>query len=264
MAGAPPTMWPALERGEGEPVVFLHGYPLSHAMWQPQLEALSRDHQVVLLDLPGYGLAEEWPVPNTLSGFSDKLHLILASRFPGPVAVVGHSFGGYVALQLYHDSPEQFAALVLTNSRSEADTPEARDTRLATAKRLGDPTQSLDVEGIARSLVAPTTWAARGPVVETVRSMVRRARPSTVVATLQAIAGRPDLTPVLSTIHVPTLVLWGEEDQLIPPSQSQSMVARISNSVGVSIPGAGHLPSLEAPEPFNRAVNNLLGRAKPS
>jgi 3-oxoadipate enol-lactonase len=263
MAGGPPTLWPALERGEGEPVVFLHGYPLNHAMWQPQLEALSRGYQVVLLDLPGYGLAEEWPVPNTLADFSHKLHLILASRFPGPVTVVGHSFGGYVALQLYHDSPEQFAGLVLTNTRSEADTPEARNTRLATAKRLADPTQSLDVDGIARSLVAPTTWATQGPVAETARSMVRSARPSTAVATLQAIAGRPDLTPVLSTVRVPTLVVWGEEDQLIPPSQSQSMVARIPNGVGVGIPGAGHLPSLEAPEPFNRAMNELLARAKP-
>jgi len=262
MTDPSPTPWPALERGEGAPVVFLHGYPLSHAMWQPQLEALSRDHHVVLLDLPGYGLAAEWPVPNTLAGFSRHLYGMLASRFAGPLALVGHSFGGYVALQLYHDAPELFSALILTNTRSEADTPEARAQRLATAGQLEDPTHHLDVEAITRSLVAPATWARRGPVVETVRSMVRETRSSTVIASLHAIADRPDLTPVLSTVHVPTLVLWGAEDQLIPPARSQSMVPRIPNGRGVSIPGAGHLPSLEAPESFDRTLNEFLARPK--
>jgi pimeloyl-ACP methyl ester carboxylesterase len=262
MQNASQRMWPAVERGEGRPVVFLHGYPLNSEMWKPQLEALSNDHHVVALDLPGYGLAEEWPVPDTLAGFAEKVHLTLAARFPGPVVVVGHSFGGYLALQMYHDFPEQFSGLVLTNTRSGADTPEAREKRLATAKMLEDPAKGLDQEAVARSLVSPATWSGAGPVVTSVRSMVRAARSPTLIATLNAIAGRPDSTPVLATVNVPTAVVWGADDQLIPPAQSQAMVPLIPGGAGVEIAGAGHLPSLEAPETFNRAIRDLLARVE--
>lgn len=254
---------PAIERGKGRPVVFLHGYPLSHEIWQPQLETLSTRHRVVLLDLPGYGLAQEWPVPDSLSGCAEIVHRTLARRFASPVVVVGHSFGGYVALELFRNHPEQFQALVLTNTRSEPDGAEAREKRLATAKRLEDPSQGLDVEETARGLLSPKTWEGAGPLPETVRRIVRNVPSRTIIGTLKAIAGRADLTPVLSTIHVPALVVWGEEDRLIPPAQSRSMVARVRGSSGVGIPEAGHLPSLEAPETFARAMDELLGRLSP-
>jgi len=262
MESALPPAWPAIERGAGRTVLFLHGYPLNHEMWQSSLNALSKDHHVVLLDLPGYGLARDWPVPDTLAGFSEKLQLTIASRFPGPIVLVGHSFGGYLALQLYRDAPEQFSGLVLTNTRSQADTPEARAKRLETVQQLEEAGGSLDTEAVARSLVAPATWASGGAPVETVRSMVREVRPTTVTASLRAIADRPDLTPVLASIAVPTLVVWGEDDQLIPPEQTQAMVAQIPRSVGVGLTGAGHLPSLETPGPFVNAVHELLDRVE--
>jgi 3-oxoadipate enol-lactonase len=253
--------WPARERGSGKPVVLLHGYPLTHAMWQPQLESLSTSHRVVALDLPGFGLAEEWDVPTTLAGFAESVHRTLAEELPDPMVVVGHSFGGYVALQMYHDHPERFAGLVLANTRSEADTTEARAKRWATIERLNDPLEHLDVEASVQGLLAPQTWERRDPLVDTVRAMVGSARRQTVRAALQAIAERPDLTPVLATLRVPALVLWGEVDHLIPPAQSQAMVARIRDGMGMGIPYAGHLPSLESPEAFSHAVRELLAWA---
>ena len=252
--------WPAVERGDGSPVVFLHGYPLSHAIWEPQLELSFPGRCVALLDLPGYGLAQDWPVPESLSGFADSVHRTLARRFSVPIVLVGHSFGGYIALQLVRDHPEQFEALVLTNTRSEPDTAEAREKRLATARRLGNSTQSLDVDQTTRALLAPGTWNAGGPVVEKVRGIVRSVPSRTIISTLHAIAGRPDLTPILSTIAVPTLVLWGEDDQLIPPAQSHAMVARVRGGSGLGIPGAGHLPSLETPESFARPLGSFVAR----
>jgi 3-oxoadipate enol-lactonase len=254
------TVWPALDRGAGVPIVFLHGYPLHHAMWLPQLDDLSADYQVVLLDLPGYGLARDWPVPETLSGFAESVHRTLAQRFSTPVVVVGHSFGGYIAMQLYREHPEQFRALVLTNTRSEADSPEAKEKRLATAARLADPAQHLDVDEVARGLVAPVTWRLGGGIIESVRSMVREAPSATVRASLKAIANRPDSAAALSAIRVPTLVVWGEEDRLIPPQQTRLMVARIEGSSGAGITGAGHLPSLEKPQAFTRVLRDFLIR----
>ena len=263
--GAPPVIaprvgWPAVERGSGVPLVFLHGYPLNHAMWLPLLDSLPSGTLAVLLDLPGYGLAEDWPIPETLAGYSESVYRSIAGRFRGPVVLVGHSFGGYLTLQLYQDHPDQFRGLVLTNTRSQADSPEAREKRLATVRRLEEPGQSLDIEATARGLVAPRTWEAGGPVVEVARSMVRRARTPALRGTLKAMAGRPDLTPVLATIRVPSLVIWGEEDQLIPPAETRALVARIPNAMGQGIPAAGHLPSVESPGRFLEALQALLLR----
>src|SRR5208282_2106310 len=115
-------------------------------------------------------------------------------------------------LQMYHDHPDRFAGLVLANTRSGADTPVARAQRWATIERLNDPAEHLDEDATVQGLLAPQTCERRGPIVDTVRAMVRGARTKTVQAALQAIAERPDLTPVLATLQVPTLVLRGEAD----------------------------------------------------
>jgi len=251
-------MWSVVERGRGMPVVFLHGYPLHHGMWQPQLDALSNEQRVILLDLPGFGLAAAETVPDSLAGFADRVHRSLVDRLTAPVVLVGHSFGGYVALQLYREHPEQFRGLVLTDTRSSSDSPEAREKRMSLVQRLDGPGESLDIEATTRGLVAPTTWERDRPLVDRVRAIVREARTPALRGSLTAMATRPDLSPVLSTIGVPTLVVWGEEDHLIPPAETESMVAHIPESVGVGIPGAGHLPSLEAPSPFNSALGKFL------
>jgi 3-oxoadipate enol-lactonase len=251
-------MEPALERGSGMPVVFLHGYPLHHGIWQPQLEEFSPHHHVVLLDLPGFGLAADVAVPDSLIGFAEHVRAFLERKQLGPAVLVGHSFGGYIALQLFRDHPELFRGLVLTDTRALSDTPEAREKRLAQVRRLADANQSLDVEETTRGLLAPSTWERDRPLVERVRTIVKEARAPALRGSLTAMAGRPDLTPVLPTISVPTLVLWGEEDHLIPPAQTESMVALLQDGAGVGLSGAGHLPSLEAPQAFGAALRKFL------
>jgi 3-oxoadipate enol-lactonase len=248
----------AIERGRGMTVVFLHGYPLHHGMWDPQLERFAPGYRVVLLDLPGFGQARDQPVPDSVGGFAQQVHATVGAMSPAPVVVVAHSFGGYIALQWYRDHPEMFRALVLTNTRSTADPPEAREKRRATVRRLDDPTYSLDVEATTRGLLAPELGARGSPVVDRVRAMVRDAPRPALRGSLRAMADRPDLTDVLSTLTVPTLVVWGEEDQLIPPAQTEAMVGRVRSATGLGVPGAGHLPSLEAPAIFNSILGKFL------
>ena len=260
MTGERGSLRPTVDRGEGKAVVFVHGYPLHHGMWKPQLASLSEHHHVVLLDLPGFGLARDDPVPDTLSGFSESVDRALTERVPRPTVVVGHSFGGYVALQLIRDHPERFAGLVLADTRAGPDGPEAKEKRRTLARRLADPREHLDVESTGRALLAPGTWAEGGPIVDSVREMVLDAGSPGIRGALTAMAERPDLTEVLASIRVPVLVIWGEEDQLIPPAESQAMVARLPKGVGVGIARAGHLPSLEAPDSVNRALVDFLAR----
>lgn len=252
--------WTAVEQGVGRPVVFLHGYPLNHAMWEPQIGPLSRTNRVILFDLPGFGLAAERHVPEGFWPYVEDIGRTLTMHLDGPAVIVGHSFGGYLAQGLFRTAPELFGAIVLVNTRSEPDPPKVREGRLATASRLERPGERLDEDEVVRGLLAPASWTAGGPLVERVRAMVREARSPSVARTLRAIADRPDLGPVLPTIKVPALVVWGTEDLLVPPAQSASMAQRIVGSSEVPIPGAGHLPSLEAAGPFTEAVQRFLER----
>ena len=243
-----------LDRGTGRPIVFLHGYPLHRGMWSRQLGTLSRRFRVLLIDLPGFGTSSEAPVPTTLPGFAVAVGEAMDGVLDGPAAIFGHSFGGYIALQMFHDRPERFSALGLVGTRAEADAPDARERRLETARRLEDPAERLDLAATVRGLLAPTTLADGGPVVEATTAIVRAATNRAIVGALRAIAGRPDLTGVLPTVDVPTLVVWGADDQLMPPARTQALAVGISGAIGAPIAGAGHMSPLEAPEAFDRAV----------
>ena len=249
---------PSIVRGAGKPVVFLHGYPLNHTTWKEQLGPLSVGHKIVLLDFPGYGLAVGQSVPTTLAGFSESVHTTLGALSLTPATIFGHSFGGYVALQLYRDHPDDFRALGLVSTRAEADAPDARAKRLATVERLRLPGETLDIEGTVRSLVSESTARTRPAIVQVVREIIQSAPTRTIIPTLQAIADRPDLTPVLARIQVPTLVLWGENDGLIPKAQTQALVERIRGAQGSGFPDSGHLAFLESPEALNRTVRSFL------
>jgi pimeloyl-ACP methyl ester carboxylesterase len=249
---------PTLERGSGPAVLFVHGYPLHRAMWMPQLTGLSDRYRISLLDLPGYGTAVNASVPDTLTGFGEAVRATVEGDLGGHATIVGHSFGGYVALQLFQDHPELFDRLILVSTRSGADSPEARAKRFAMTRQLAKPDEHLDVDDVAKTLLSEATWAARGPVLEVVRAIVAAAPNPTLVRTLTAIANRADLTPTLSTIGVPTLALWGSGDRLIPPAQTQALATGIPGARGVEIPGAGHLSPLEAPAEFDDAVRAFL------
>jgi pimeloyl-ACP methyl ester carboxylesterase len=249
----------AVEAGTGPSVVFLPGYPLTHAMWEQQVSPLARTNHVVVLDLPGYGTAVDSPVPETLEGFAESVAAALDARPErSPVTLVGHSFGGYVALQLYDDRPDLFRGLVLTSTRALPDSPEAREKRYATVRRLSDPNEHLDVDATVRTLVAQDTWAQQGAVVRRIRQLVAGATNAAIVPTLRAIAGRPDLTPILREVAVPTLVTWGSGDVLIPPEHSRTLVDGIQGARGVELRDAGHMAPLETPDAYTTALEKFL------
>ncbi len=249
-------------RGHGPPVVFLPGYPLDHRIWNEQFTALSEDHEAVLIDLPGFGADWRSPAPETLAGYAEAVADTLLSGHQHPATIVGHSFGGYIALKMYLDHSELFDRLVLVSTRSTPDTPEQRAKRLATAQGLEGPQAKLDGEAIVRGLVAEASWEGNSSAVRVAREIVGSVKPESARGALRAMASRPDLTPVLRDVKVPTLILWGAEDRLIPPAETQAMVSIVPQATGVAIPGAGHLTMLEAPERFNAAVRTFLA-AKP-
>jgi pimeloyl-ACP methyl ester carboxylesterase len=166
--------------------------------------------------------------------------------------------GGYVALRAVERFPERVRALVLADTRSEADGNEAKVKRSAsilTVKRDGVPAFA---ETFVKAVFAPQNMSAQPQAVEFIKSIIRSNTQLGIAGTLVALAARTDTTSSLAKIAVPTLIMVGEHDTLTPPAASEAMHKAIKDSKLIVIPGAGHLANIENEAAFNEALVAFL------
>lgn len=247
------------------PLLLIHGFPHDRALWRPQVEALRDIARPIAPDLRGFGDAGTAADTMTMTDFAADLKALLDSMRINKAVVCGLSMGGYVALAFLAKYPDMVQGLVLCNTRPGADSDEARKGRQATAKRAleeGVPAIAKDVFG---KMISERTRSTRPDIASNVLTMMERQRPQGVASAARGMAARPDRTPMLPGITVPTLIITGSEDRLIPVSESEAMHAAIPGSELVVVPGAGHLPNLEDAETFNNVLRLFLlkvGRRK--
>jgi pimeloyl-ACP methyl ester carboxylesterase len=176
----------------------------------------------------------------------------------GPAVIGGISLGGYVAFGVLRQRPERVSALILADTRAGADGDQAREGRLRMLQILEEHGPSGVFAEMRPKLFGATTHANRLAVVEYARGLVESQTPAAIEGALRAMLDRPDSTPVLRTIAVPTLIVVGDEDELTPPAEAEGMQAAIPRATLARLPHAGHLSNIEAPEAFNAAVNAFL------
>ena len=181
----------------------------------------------------------------------DALHIEQA-------VVGGLSMGGYTAFAMLRHAPRYVQALVLADTRPDADTPEGVDGR----KKMLELVQAKGPAAVAQEMIpkllGETTRQTRPDVVDRVRSLVLSNSATAIAGAVRALMTRPDSTPLLSTIHVPTLIVVGDEDTVTPPALSEKMHGSIGGSELTVIAKAGHLSNLEQPEAFNGALARFL------
>lgn len=250
------------ERGlpQGMPVVFIHGFPFSHAMWEPQMMALPHDIRAISYDVRGHGSSDVGDGQYTIELFVDDLVALLDELGIRQAVLCGLSMGGYIALRAVERNPDRIRALILCDTRSEADSNEAKIKRANQMKSVKQTGSAAFAEGFVKAVFAPETFKTHPTAVETVRKIIEATPPLSIAATLLALAARTDTTPALSGIEIPTLILVGEKDTLTPPSASEAMHKQIKNSVLHSIPNAAHMSNLENPAAFNKHLLEFLKR----
>ncbi len=168
--------------------------------------------------------------------------------------IVGLSMGGYVALALWESHPEVVRTLTLVDTRAGSDGPEARAARDAAAARIVENGRlALADELLPNLLAAGATAASRARL----RTMVEETPYETALAVLAGMRDRKDRTALLGGITVPTLVVSGAEDRLIPADQAAAMAGAVPGARLELLSGAGHLPPLEVPEAFNRLLTRF-------
>lgn len=245
--------------GSGLPLVLLHAFPLSSAMWLAQREGLSDVARVITPDQRGFGgspLGDDEP---SLDAVADDVVGLLDTKGLGRVALGGLSMGGYVAMTLLRRHADRVAAVVLADTKASADPPAARDNRERIARVVTeDPESTVLVDEVLSSLVGETTVRERALVFGRVKGFVQAAPPAAVAWAQRAMAARADSFETLRGVSVPTLVVVGAEDVLSPVSDARAMAQAIPGARLEVLPTAGHLSAVETPEAFNRVVRDFL------
>jgi len=242
----------------GMPLVFLHAFPLSAGMWRPQREAL-KGFRVLALDMRGFG-STPLAAPFLIEHMVDDVLETLDACGVDKAVFIGNSMGGYVALRLAEKAPGRVRALVLSDSRAEADSNEARIKRAAAIESVRTEGMAAFAEPFLKGALAPQTPVKSPMAVDFLRQMIVKASPEAVMNALVALAARTETLPALSSFRFPTLILVGSHDQLTPLSCSETMRGRISGSEMHIIPDAGHFPSVENPAVFNERLLSFLKR----
>ena len=251
-----------LDEGAGDQaVVFVHGFPFRASMWEPQIPvAVRAGRRVLAPDLPGFG-GSDVPADRSaysIDGYADLVAALVGELGLGRVVLVGLSMGGYIALAVARRHAQVLAGLVLADTRADPDTPEGRQNRSdqqGLVEERGDVTPLVD--GLLSKVLAEA-GSRHAEVAATLGDMMRSTAPAGWIGALEAMKQRGDQTDLLPSISVPTLVVVGESDALVPFDVAEAMTKSIPGARLEIVPDAGHVTNLENPEAFNRAFSEFL------
>ncbi|WP_437225798.1 alpha/beta fold hydrolase [Planctomicrobium sp. SH661] len=247
------------DEGTGDPIIFVHGFPLDHTMWQAQLEEFSSTHRVIAPDLRGFGQSEDSAGTVTMEKFSDDLaEMLELIEVKEPVTLCGLSMGGYIAWQFWKRHPQKLARLILCDTRALPDTPGAKKDRLDGSEKVLDQGPGFLAEGMPQKLYAPQTHIDQPELIEATKRTIMSNSPAGISAAMRGMAVRPDVTSWLPEIQVPTLVIVGEHDAISTAEEMTAIADKIPNSTLAIIPGAGHMAPQERPELVNEAIHAFL------
>jgi len=246
------------DQGNGTPLVFIHAFPLSKTMWQPQVDALKDTYRMITIDLGGHGESDIVLWHDSLDDYAKDVIHLLDHLGIAQAVFVGLSMGGYTLFSIYRHYPNRVQAMVLADTRAQADSEEGKAGRRSMAQVAFSDGAPAIADLMLPKLLAPSTIKHHPEIVEQVRQMILQTSTAGIVVDLVAMASRPDSTDLLPTITCPTLVIVGEDDQATPVAESQYIADRISGSALVTIAGAGHLSNLEQPDAFTHALESFL------
>lgn len=243
---------------ERMPVLFVHGFPFSGAMWEPQMEAAGRFYRTVSYDIRGLGRSGIGDGQYTIEGHVDDLIGLLDHLDIDKTVLAGLSMGGYIALRALERNPERFLAAVLCDTRSEGDDNAGKLKRAAAAAAVKQSGAGAFADSFVPAVFAPESFQTKPQAVQLIRDIIAATSPLAIAGHLIAMAGRTDTTASLASIGIPTLIMVGEKDAVTPPACAQAMHERIPGSELHLVPGAAHMSNLENPEFFNARLLDFM------
>ena len=251
-----------VDRGSGDPVLFLHAFPFNAAMWEYQYADLEADHRVVGIDLPGFGSspAPAEPKKATMGAWADLVAGVITELGLDKPTVVSASMGGYLTFELVRRHRDLLGPLVLVATRSKSDDVDTWEKRTEQQEALagGEDLATL-AKGMVDNLLSQTSLD-RPELADYVLALMQHNLPEGWIAALEAMKNRPDAMSALRGLATPTLVVAGELDRVTPLAESNLISSLVEDGELVIIKETSHLPNIENPQAFNEAVRAFLAK----
>lgn len=235
-------------------LLLIHAWPTDSRLWERQVDDIAVRLPVVAPDLPGFGGTDGAGDIMTMASGAQRCLAELDRARVDRAVVCGLSMGGYVAFELWRRAPDRIVGFVLANTRAVADSEDG----IANRRRVADRLLAEGIDFFLDDLPPLLSDEAPEDVRAGLRSLIAEQPAESIAAALLGMAERPDSTPDLPGIHVPTLVITSELDALVPTEASLAMAAQIPNASSSILGGVGHLTNLEAPEEFGELLDNHL------
>lgn len=231
--------------GQGEPVVLLHGYLEDSRIWQPLAQQAASRYQMVLPDLPGHGKSSV-QAQQSIESMAQSVYQVLQHAGLGPVHLVGHSMGGYVALAFLERWPELLQSVCLFHSHPFADSPAALEKRTREIEIVQQGHKNLLSSNIVTGF-APHNQLALANTIEQLQTMAQQQPAEGIVACLRAMRQRPDRHNIWAQSTTRRLLVWGRHDTYIPQA-TYERIGRGSNEAHLILESSGHQGFIEEPE----------------
>lgn len=246
--------------GSGAPIVLLHPFPANHELWLPASKPLQSRYQLILPDLRGHGDSGAGEGPATMAKHASDLARVLVDKNLDRAIFVGVSIGGYALFEFWRRHPVRVRALVLCNTKAQADTAEARNARLQAARDVLERGTELFFESTIQKLLGRTTLTTRPDLIDGALRMMRKMSPEDVALVQRGMAERPDSIETLKTISVPTLIVTGDEDTATGIPEAELMKLHIPGSEMKVVAKAGHYSPWERPDEVGRLLRQFVDR----
>lgn len=238
--------------GEGIPLTLVHGYPLDHTIWMDVAPKLQSEARLILPDLRGHGQSPVPQGPYSMREMAEDVVALWDDLGIERSVIGGHSMGGYVTLAVARYFPERLSGLALIASRTNADSPDRRQARLASI-------EDVRKNGVVESLSAmPVNLSYNNKVRERCKEIILDASPVGVMGVLAAMADRPDSLDIFLNLAVPRLIVAGDDDQIVPIESMRAVAQKMEQPRFVEIHGAGHMPMLEKPDEVATALSAFI------
>jgi pimeloyl-ACP methyl ester carboxylesterase len=245
--------------GEGEPIVLIHGFPLTHEMWEPQIRFLVQaGYKVIAPDLRGFGDSlvdiSEW----TMDDFANDIICIADQLELKKFAVAGMSMGGYITFNLLERFSDRISKAILVATKAQADDEQAKNWRNELIQAAKTSGKTPVIEAFKKILFAPITWERNIQLVNKVAVIMERASINGIIGSLGAMRDRKDYVDFLDKIEIPVLILHGKSDLASPFQNAELMASKIKNVEVFYSDLGGHMVNLEDTDKVNQTILNFL------
>ncbi|MFA3782453.1 alpha/beta fold hydrolase [Melioribacteraceae bacterium 4301-Me] len=242
------------------PIIFVHGFPYDHTMWDFQVNALKDNYYCITYDVRGLGESYVGDGQYTMEAYVQDLFSIITELNLDKPVLCGHSMGGYISFRAAEINQFKFSGFIFVDTKPSADDNAAKLKRAAAINQINTEGLAPFVEAFVKNTFSDISLNEKKELIEDTLKKSYKHNPIGVKGALIAMLSRTDTTNFLQKIKLPTLLIYGSFDTLTPPTLMREIAEKIPNSEFAVIPRAGHMSPLENPDNVNDLIKGFLER----